>query len=97
MKQKLLKFFLILFTLSGAVSAQTRTVTGVVTGKDDGSPLSGVSVMVQGTKIGTQTGTDGRYSITAPSGNSTLVFSFIGFTTQEVSARSVINISLVPT
>lgn len=96
MKQKLLKLFLVLFTLSGAVNAQTRTVTGVVTGKDDGQPLAGVSVSIKGTRTGTQTSANGRFSIAVPSSSGTLVFSFIGFNTQEASARSVVNISLEP-
>lgn len=96
MKQKLLKLFLILFTLSGTVSAQTRTVTGRVTGKDDGQPLPGVSVIIKGTKTGTQTDPNGRFSVSIPSNNATLVFSFLGYSTQEVAATGNVNIALVP-
>ncbi|WP_374951403.1 SusC/RagA family TonB-linked outer membrane protein [Mucilaginibacter sp.] len=81
MKQKLLNFVLVLlFIGSTQAYAQTRTVTGTVTGKDDGKTLPGVSVVVQGTRVGTQTGPDGSYSIKVGSGQS-LVFSFIGFKT----------------
>ena len=87
MKQKLLKVFLILFTLSGIARAQTRTISGTITGKQDGLPLPGVSVMVKGTKTGSQSGTDGSYSIKVDPGQS-LVFTFIGFTTQTVTPSS---------
>jgi TonB-dependent SusC/RagA subfamily outer membrane receptor len=87
MKQKLLSVFLILFVISGMAYAQTRTISGVVTGKSDGLPLPGVSIIVQGTRQGTQTGPDGSYSIKIGRGQS-LTFSFIGFTTQTLSPSS---------
>ncbi|RYE29001.1 MAG: SusC/RagA family TonB-linked outer membrane protein, partial [Sphingobacteriaceae bacterium] len=87
MKQKLLKLFFILLTLAEFVSAQTRTITGVITGRDDGLPLPGVSVMVAGTRSGTQSGPDGSYSIKVMPGQS-LVFSFVGFTPQTIAATA---------
>ncbi|MGI4750647.1 MAG: SusC/RagA family TonB-linked outer membrane protein [Janthinobacterium lividum] len=88
MKQKLLIFFLFgLFALP-SVYAQNRKITGTVTGADDGQPLPGVSVMVQGTKIGTLTGGDGEYTLNVPSGGGTLVFTFIGYTTQQINITS---------
>lgn len=80
-------FFFTLFTLSflsGLVRAQDRSVSGTVTSVNDSSPLPGVSVQVKGTTRGTQTDANGRYSIGLPSTATTLVFSFIGTTTQEV-------------
>lgn len=88
MKKTLLSVFLILFMLFEPVFAQTRTITGTVTGKEDGLPLPGVSVMVKGTKIGTQTGPDGSYSIKVPPNAESLVFTFIGFSMQTVPATS---------
>jgi TonB-linked SusC/RagA family outer membrane protein len=72
------------------------TVTGTVT-DSKGQPLPGVSVRVKGTTTGIVTNVDGKYSINVPDGNSTLTFSFIGFTTQEVVAnnRTQINITLL--
>jgi TonB-linked SusC/RagA family outer membrane protein len=69
-------------------------VTGKVTG-EDGSPLVGVSITVKGTAKGTATNSTGDFSIDADL-NSTLVFSYIGYTTQEVrvTGSSPINISL---
>ena len=74
--------------------AQERTVSGVVS-DNAGMPLPGVSVLVKGTKSGTQTDFDGKYSIKASS-NQILIFSFIGMKTQEVMASSSkVNIKLV--
>src|SRR5688572_10853860 len=71
-----------------------------VTGKvvmEDGEALPGVNIIVKGTARGTTTDADGNYSIVASEGE-TLVFSFIGYATQEIAvgARSVINVQLLP-
>lgn len=75
--------------------AQNRTVTGKVTSAADGAALPGVNVLVKGSNAGTTTGAEGTYSLTVPDG-STLVFSFIGFNTQEITVgnQSVINVQL---
>lgn len=72
------------------------TVSGRVT-DDEGLPLPGVNVIIKGTTIGTTTDVDGRYTIDVAGENATLVFSFIGFTTQEVVVgnQTTIDISLV--
>jgi CO dehydrogenase/acetyl-CoA synthase beta subunit len=57
-------------------------VSGRVT-DENGASLPGVTVLVKGTTNGTATDADGRYKLTAPD-NGTLVFSFIGYATQEV-------------
>ncbi len=69
-------------------------VSGRVTA-EDGSSLPGVSVLVKGTTNGTATDADGRFKLTAPD-NGTLVFSFIGYTTQEVpiGGKSTIDVKL---
>ena len=74
--------------------AQDKTVTGVVT-DNSGLPLPGVTIIVKGTSNGTQTDFDGNYSINA-SETSTLVYSFIGFKTQEqlVGSKTNINVTL---
>ena len=73
--------------------AQERAVSGVVS-DNAGLPLPGVSVLVKGTKIGTQTDFDGKFSIkAAPS--QTLTFSYIGMKSQEAKASSTtINVKL---
>lgn len=73
-----------------------RTVTGVVT-DNDGVPLPGVTVAVQGTTIGSITDIDGRYTLSVPEG-ALLSFSFIGFITETlpVEGRTTIDIMLIP-
>jgi TonB-linked SusC/RagA family outer membrane protein len=78
------------------VLAQERTLTGTVTASEDGLTLPGVSVRVKGSATGTQTGTNGQYSIRIPDNNAVLIFSYIGFATQEVTVgnRNVVNVAL---
>jgi len=73
------------------------TVTGRITSQENNSALPGVNVVVKGTTTGTTTGADGSYSISAPSG-STLVFSFIGFLSEEVNIgnRTTVDVSMAP-
>lgn len=78
--------FLTLF-IHTSVLAQGQTLTGVVK-ETDGTPLPGVTVQIKGTNRGTQTNADGTYQLTNVAPNSTLVFSFIGKTPQEVAVGS---------
>jgi len=98
MKQKFL--ITILFILSGILQtfAQQKTVTGRVTDKD-GNGLPGVSVIAQGSRTGTQTGSDGSYSLSVAPNVTTLVFSSVGFGQQEVSiaGRSSVDIAMEAT
>ncbi|MDO6676121.1 von Willebrand factor type A domain-containing protein [Tenacibaculum sp. 1_MG-2023] len=84
-------FYAMILLSSIALAAQQRTITGVVS--DESGPLPGVTIVVKGTTIGTETDFDGRYSITASEGD-VLVFSFVGMKTAEekVKESSVINI-----
>ncbi|MFT3738385.1 MAG: SusC/RagA family TonB-linked outer membrane protein [Breznakibacter sp.] len=76
-----------------AVFAQTKSISGTVTGKDDGEPIPGVSVSVKGTTVGTITRMDGKYNLSVPSDATTLIFSFVGMRIQEVSiaGQTVVN------
>jgi TonB-linked SusC/RagA family outer membrane protein len=65
------------------VFAQTRTVTGLVTSKEDGQTIPGVNVSVKGTTTGTVTDLKGYYSIKVDT-TSTLVFTFVGYQTVEI-------------
>ena len=89
----------VLFALafSAVAYAQNRTVSGTVTGSDDGLPLPQVSVLLKGTTTGVPTNIDGEYRIRVPEGG-TLVFSFLGYVTQEVEIgnRTVIDVVLEP-
>ena len=80
----------------GFTEPQSRTITGKVTSAADGSSISGVNVIVKGTKHGTSTDAEGKYSITTSAHGGTLVFSFIGFQTKEVKigTANVINVKL---
>jgi TonB-linked SusC/RagA family outer membrane protein len=67
---------------------QSRTVTGIVV-SGEGEPLVGVNIIVKGQPtIGTITDADGKFNFSIPQGNITLVFSYIGFATQEVAAST---------
>lgn len=81
----------------GALLAQTKTVTGTVTGGDDGLGIPRANVTVKGTTRGTPTDLDGNYTIDV-SADETLVFSFIGYVPQEVLVgnQTTINIVLQP-
>jgi TonB-linked SusC/RagA family outer membrane protein len=86
-----LLFFLVAFRLS----AQELSISGNITGTDNES-LPGVNIIVKGTTRGTTSDADGNYRISVANGDATLVFSFIGFQTQEVAIlnRTQIDIRL---
>jgi TonB-dependent starch-binding outer membrane protein SusC len=67
------------------VNAQERTITGTIVDQDDGQPLSGVSVIIKNTSIGTTTGAEGRFSVRVPSGRNQLEISYAGYEKQIVS------------
>ncbi|WP_370871155.1 SusC/RagA family TonB-linked outer membrane protein [Algoriphagus sp.] len=92
-----LTFLMCLFNL-GTAQAQTKEVSGVVISGEDNLPLPGVSILLKGSTSGTVTDVDGKFRISVTSDQSVLVFSFIGFTTQEVlvGARSEISVTLGP-
>ncbi|GEO04500.1 SusC/RagA family TonB-linked outer membrane protein [Adhaeribacter aerolatus] len=95
---KELKHFLVLpllfLTITGAW-AQGITVQGKVTDENN-SGMPGVTVLLKGTSTGAAAGADGSYSIDVPSANGTLVFSFMGYQTQEVpiNNRTTINVQM---
>jgi TonB-linked SusC/RagA family outer membrane protein len=78
--RKLHKLFLlpVLFLYLSA-TAQTRTIKGKVLSAQDNQPIAGASVRVKNTTIGTTSDNDGSFTLDVPSGNATLVFSFVGF------------------
>src|SRR5690606_25881960 len=94
MKKKL--YYLIvscaLLCLNG-VMAQTRALSGTVTDVNDGTPLPGVSILVQGTTNGTQTDFDGNFTLEAATGD-ILVFSYLGMKTLTVSVGNSNNINV---
>ena len=71
------------------------TINGTIISQEDGMPLPGVTVRVQNSSTGAVTDFDGNYIITAPE-DGTLVFSYVGFITEEIpiNSKSTINVSL---
>lgn len=81
---------------STGVEQVTFSVSGRVTSQEDNTGIPGVNVIVKGTAMGTVTDVDGRYSLEVQDENSTLVFSYVGLVTQEVSiaGRKIIDVVL---
>src|SRR5690606_33054449 len=88
-------FTLLLFAIWSY--SQDKVITGKVTDARDNVGIPGVSVTGKGSQSGTQTASDGTFSITVPSSTQTLIISSVGFTTQEVPATtgSPVLVSLV--
>jgi TonB-linked SusC/RagA family outer membrane protein len=95
MKKLLQSLFILMLCASSAI-AQDRTITGTVTGKDDGLPIPGVSVKITGTQNGTSTDGSGKFVLKAAPGASSIEVSSIGYQKQVVSIGSsnVINVVL---
>jgi len=85
------------FELSAGTFQQQKRITGVVS-EENGKPLAGTTVMVEGTTNGTTADENGKYSINVPGESSVLVFSFLGYTLQKVpvNGSSVINVNMLP-
>jgi len=99
MNRNLLTFFMMVFFFAAtSLVAQDRTVTGKVTGSEDGLPLPGVNILIKGTTTGVATDADGNYRISGIDANSVLIFRYLGFTTTEVTvgSQSVINVTMEP-
>lgn len=77
--------------------AQDKVITGKVTDTKDGSALAGVSVSVKGTTIGTQTHPDGTYRISVPGDAAILLFSSVGYATQQIvlGSKTTVDVGLV--
>ncbi|NLN25253.1 MAG: SusC/RagA family TonB-linked outer membrane protein [Bacteroidetes bacterium] len=97
MRTKFSGFLTLLLALVVQISfAQQKTITGTIT-DDTGMPLPGANIIIKGTQTGTQSDFDGNFSISASVGQ-TLVFSYVGFETQEVTvgAANTIDLTLSP-
>jgi len=86
-------FYFLFFT---SAVAQQLTIEGTVTDSESGEALPGVNIVLQGTTTGTSTDLEGEYSLQVPDLEGTLVFSFIGYQTQEIpiQGREVIDVAL---
>lgn len=76
------------------VKAQ-HNVSGTVRSSEDGSALPGVNVLVKGTTLGTITDAQGNFSLNAPDPDAVLVFSFVGFKTQELPIQGKTSMDIV--
>lgn len=86
-RAKLVLFTLLLLLCCVPAFAQNFSVKGTII-DSTGEPLIGVNVSIKGTTIGTISDLDGKYTLEAPSSNSIIVFSFIGYKTEEVTIGS---------
>lgn len=95
MRSAYLKLGLLLccFLIAAAGWAQVKNVSGTVNSAIDGKPISGVSILIKGKTGGAQTNANGLYSIDAAEGD-VLVFSHIGFISQEVTIGSSATLDL---
>ena len=89
--------FFLFFSVAKTV-AQQISISGKVVSEEDGLPMPGINIVVKGTNSGSVTDVSGFYRLTVPEGDVTLIFSFIGFETQEfkVGARSTVDIVMKP-
>ena len=100
MKEKsLFGAIVLIFALSGQTVLAQSQVSGTVRDAGTGDPLPTVNIRIKGTLQGTTTNMNGSYALTVPSLQDTLVFSFVGFDTQEIAigGRSQIDVDLVET
>lgn len=75
-----------------------QTISGTVADAEDGGGLPGVNILAKGTTIGTITDVDGNYNLQVPDETTTLVFSSVGYETQEIAidGRSTIDVGMAP-
>ena len=86
-------FTFFLAMMAFIATAQERTVSGVITSGEDGTTLPGVTILEKGTTNGTITDIDGNFKLSVDD-DATLVVSFVGFKTQEISVGSQSNINI---
>ena len=85
-----------LFILAAFTASSQKKLEGHVTDSKTAAGIPGVTVLVKGTKVGTQTSGDGGFILTAPSNANTLVFTAVGYTTKEVQigSEATVDVSL---
>ncbi|PTM11826.1 MAG: TonB-dependent receptor [Bacteroidetes bacterium] len=85
MKKKILSLFILLFLSLGYAAAQTGTLAGNIIDGEFVEPMAFANVLIKGTTIGTTSDFDGKYQLDLEPGTYTIVFSFVGYSTQEIS------------
>lgn len=84
MKRQISLILLLFFTIQIYGGPVEHTVRGLVINQEDGNPIAGVNVLIQGTGIGTSTASDGSFSINLSSGQDVLLFTHVAMLPQEV-------------
>jgi TonB-linked SusC/RagA family outer membrane protein len=89
----LLLFFLFVISVS---YAQIRTITGTVSASDTKETLPGATVQIKGTTTGVVTDINGKYTFKVPEGKVVLIYSFVGYTTQEIElgAENIVDVMM---
>ena len=93
MKKSLTMLMVSLFLFVGTALAQTK-VTGTVLSQEDGQPIIGAAVKVDGTSIGMLTDVNGKFSLTLPEGKKSLTVSYLGFESKTVTAKNGMRVFL---
>ena len=93
MKKSLTMLMVSLFLFVGTALAQTK-VTGTVLSQEDGQPIIGAAVKVDGTGIGMLTDVNGKFSLTLPEGKKSLTVSYLGFQPKTVAAKNGMRVFL---
>lgn len=94
MEKRLMMFLVSLFLSMGIATAQTQ-VSGTVISSEDNEPIIGASIIVQGSKAGTVTDSDGKFSLTVPKGKK-MVVSYIGMQPQTLNPKANMRVVLTP-
>ena len=93
MEKRLTLFFVSLFLCVGSVLAQTK-VTGTVYSQEDGQPIIGAAVKVDGTQTGMLTDVNGRFSLTLPDGKTQITVSYLGYESKTLQAKNGMRVFL---
>ncbi|HLX91672.1 MAG TPA: TonB-dependent receptor [Puia sp.] len=86
----------VLLLLFSFTTFAQKTVTGRITSNTDKQPLPGATIQVKGTKVATQTGVDGTFSIKVPKDNSVIAISVVGFERMEIGLSGKTDIGEIP-
>ena len=92
---KQLLSFIVTLVMSFTMMMAQKQVTGSVIAAEDREPVIGASIVVKGTQTGTTTDIDGQFSLRVPDNAKTLVISYIGMRTQEVSLKGKTNFAIM--
>ena len=93
MKQRLTMFMISLFLFAGSALAQTK-VSGTVLSQEDGQPIIGAAVKVEGTSTGMLTDVNGRFSLTMPEGKNQITVSYLGYESKTMTAKDGMRVFL---